>query len=190
MFDVEEIYEFASLSLAAMPYRFLFLGVDNPITASIVVSIKFVYKILLDVVIFTPWYIKLTAKFKRISNKVEDLKGKQNFNESQENLKVRASKEITQSQTHSPTPSIAKVETNDELKKITYDQSNKFFYQQFLDCNDILAALVIVVVLRSFEDNAVSDLENKYYNLFLIESSIELVLDFGFTFIAYFIVGK
>ncbi len=36
-FHVEEIYEFAALSLAAMPYRFVFLGVDKIQTATIII---------------------------------------------------------------------------------------------------------------------------------------------------------
>lgn len=52
-FEVQEIYEFAALSLAAMPYRFVFLGVDRIETAMIIILIKFMYKSSLDYIIFT-----------------------------------------------------------------------------------------------------------------------------------------
>jgi hypothetical protein len=89
------------------------------------------------------------------------------------------------------TPVIDVEETEtDELTKLTIDQSQKFFYQQFLDCNDILAALIIVVVLRSFEDNIVSDLDNASYSLFIYQSGAELTLDILFSIVTYLVVPK
>jgi hypothetical protein len=78
----------------------------------------------------------------------------------------------------------------DELTKLTHDQSHKFFYQQFLDCNDILAALIIVIVLRSFDDNIVSDLDSAAYSLFIYQSGTELTLDIIFSMVTYYLVPK
>lgn len=79
---------------------------------------------------------------------------------------------------------------DDALEEMTREQGQKFFYQQFLDCSDILAALVIVLVLRSFDDNIVSDLDRPAFLLFIYESGVELLLDFLFTIITPFLVMK
>lgn len=98
---------------------------------------------------------------------------------------------ILQNNNNNVSPPMTVVEDiDDEVAKLTKDQSQKFFYQQFLDCNDILAALIIVVVLRSFSDNIVSDLDSHSYYLFIYESGVELFLDVIFTMVAYFLVPK
>lgn len=55
-FGVQEIYQFTSLTLAAMPYRFLFLSVDNVFSVVVILVIKFVYKMGAYFVI--PFYFK------------------------------------------------------------------------------------------------------------------------------------
>ena len=76
------------------------------------------------------------------------------------------------------------------IKKIWKEHSQKFFYQQFLDSSDILAALVIVLVLRTLDDNMVSDLEEDHYMLFIYESLTELWLEVVFTLASPFLVIK
>ena len=46
-FKMEEVYEFASLAFAAMPYRFIYLGLNTWSSASVVFCIKYFYKFLL-----------------------------------------------------------------------------------------------------------------------------------------------
>jgi hypothetical protein len=43
---MEEVYEFASLAFAAMPYRFLYLSVDSWVPAITIMIIKYIYKTL------------------------------------------------------------------------------------------------------------------------------------------------
>lgn len=43
-FDMQEVYEFASLAFAAMPYRFIYLTLDEWDQAAIVFAIKYFYK--------------------------------------------------------------------------------------------------------------------------------------------------
>jgi hypothetical protein len=96
---------------------------------------------------------------------------------------------VNENDVSSPVIDVEETEV-DDLTKLTHDQSHKFFYQQFLDCNDILAALIIVVVLRSFEDNIVSDLDSASYSLFIYQSGAELTLDIIFSIVTYLLVPK
>jgi hypothetical protein len=41
---MDEVYEFSSLAFAAMPYRFIFLGLDDWRQFAIVLGIKYIYK--------------------------------------------------------------------------------------------------------------------------------------------------
>ena len=43
-FDMDDVYEFAGLALAAFPYRFVFFGIDTIPAVSILITIKFGYK--------------------------------------------------------------------------------------------------------------------------------------------------
>jgi hypothetical protein len=45
-FEMDEVYEFASLAFAAMPYRFIYLNLDNWGQAIGLFAIKYTYKIL------------------------------------------------------------------------------------------------------------------------------------------------
>ena len=75
-YDVEIIYEFLSLNLASLPYRFLYLNIDLPIIAAGVLIIKFSYKIFFYVIMFIPciyhWKTKILRKYK--SSPVEAIK--------------------------------------------------------------------------------------------------------------------
>jgi hypothetical protein len=42
---MEEVYDFASLAFAAMPYRFLYLSVNEWFPALIILGIKYMYKV-------------------------------------------------------------------------------------------------------------------------------------------------
>ena len=64
-YDVETIYEFLSLGLAAFPYRFLFLSVDLPLIAAGIVTIKLTYKMTSYFFLFTPLGIRIMNIFKR-----------------------------------------------------------------------------------------------------------------------------
>jgi hypothetical protein len=170
-FNVGEIYEFAALSLAAMPYRFVFLGVDRADVAGVIVFIKYTYKLTFDFIIFTPWYIKLKNKIlcKKSSSKTAPNMTMSYIN--RENTSPNS------------TPS-------DVADQKTIEQSQKFFYQQFLDFWDILAALIIVIILRQFDDNSVSELKSKFYILFIFESSAELVWEAIFTVLILCITNR
>ena len=74
--------------------------------------------------------------------------------------------------------------------KQSKEQSQKFFYQQFLDSSDILAALVIVLLLRTLDDNMVSDLDKNQFLLFIYESLTKLVLEFIFTLVTPILVVR
>lgn len=43
-FGMDDIYEFASLAMAAFPYRFLFFGLDSILAMAIIMGVKFIYK--------------------------------------------------------------------------------------------------------------------------------------------------
>jgi len=62
---MEEVYDFASLAFAAMPYRFLYLTVDTWPSAIIVFIIKYVYKF---IVYFLT--LKYSKKLKAIKHKL------------------------------------------------------------------------------------------------------------------------
>lgn len=64
-YDVETIYEFLSLGLAAFPYRFLFFSVDLPIVAIVIVCIKFTYKTIGYFVVYLPCSIRLKKRFSK-----------------------------------------------------------------------------------------------------------------------------
>lgn len=53
-YDVEVIYEYISLGLAAFPYKFLFFSVDLPIVAAALLVIKFGYKFTIYFVVYLP----------------------------------------------------------------------------------------------------------------------------------------
>ena len=44
-FELDDIYEFAALGIAAFPYRFLFFNVDSVWSVVVVLTVKFTYKI-------------------------------------------------------------------------------------------------------------------------------------------------
>jgi len=62
-YDVETIYEFLSLGMAAFPYRFLFLSVDLPTIAAFLAGVKFVYKTIVYFMIYSPQFLKIKKKF-------------------------------------------------------------------------------------------------------------------------------
>ena len=45
-FEMDEVYEFGSLAFAAMPYRFIYLSLDQWSQASVVFAIKYAYKLI------------------------------------------------------------------------------------------------------------------------------------------------
>jgi hypothetical protein len=113
-FKVGEIYEFTALSLAAMPYRFIFLGVDRADVAGGIVLIKYTYKFTFNFIKFTPGFIK-------IKNKIMCKK-----------VTLKTAPKITMSYINGQnTPSINIPSDVDD--KMTVEQSQKFFYHQFLD---------------------------------------------------------
>ena len=196
-FQVEEIYEFAALSLAAMPYRFVILDVDNFGTAFVIITIKFSYKLLIYYVMYTKWYVKIKNKiFSRKNNCQIEASPQDSENEKQEQ---ELNKGFHDKQEENPNhyKSIvsetrmenrySRSEHFDEKTSIdqkhSVEQSQKFFYQQFLDSSDILAALIIVLLLRTLDDNMVTDLEEDHFMLFVYESILELSLEFIFTFV-------
>lgn len=61
-YDVESIYEFISLAMAAFPYKFLFISVDIPIVAASILVIKFGYKATIYIGAYLPFYIKCKKK--------------------------------------------------------------------------------------------------------------------------------
>ena len=62
IFDVEELYEFLSLNLGAFPYRFLYLGVDSYLLATLTIAIKFIYKTLVYFIFYLPKCRKLAKR--------------------------------------------------------------------------------------------------------------------------------
>lgn len=187
-FEVEEIYEFTSLSLAAMPYRFIFLGVDRLLIAFIIIIIKFSYKTSFDFIVFTPFYLRCR---KRCSRKKVNDKSKIGVDNTSKRRTLNTIQVLVSSKGTKDIKTNAKLFKDDvELEKQTIEQSQKFFFQQFLDSWDILAALVIVVILRTLGENIVSDLDDRFFYLFLIESGIELGLEALFTILAPWMVVK
>ena len=71
-FHMQEVYEFASLAFAAMPYRFIYLNLNTWPSAVVVFCIKYFYKFLLY--FFTLKY-KKTIKEKKAAfkNKLRSL---------------------------------------------------------------------------------------------------------------------
>lgn len=61
-FEMDEVYEFSSLAFASMPYRFLFLSVSSWPSASIILAIKFIYKLITYV---------LALRYKKHINKLK-----------------------------------------------------------------------------------------------------------------------
>lgn len=64
-FHMEEIYEFGSLAFAAMPYRFVYLELDEWFQAIASFTIKYIYKFL---VYFTT--LKYADKMETLTNKI------------------------------------------------------------------------------------------------------------------------
>ena len=187
-FDVGEIYEFTALSLAAMPYRFIFLDVDRLLIAFWIIFIKFSYKIYVNFIIYTPLFKELVKRWK----------GKNNIVTVKKEIKVKVASNVPNcSNKHDNSPAMNNTQHTkseekvvDEIEKQTITQSQKFFFQQFLDSWDILAALVIVLTLRNLEDNLISNLGETYYYLFILESWIEFSFEAAFTLTLPFIIAK
>jgi predicted XRE-type DNA-binding protein len=70
-FEMEEVYEFASLAFAAMPYRLIYLSLDQWFQAGILFAIKYIYK-------FLVYFITLKND-KWITNSNKKIKGKLMF---------------------------------------------------------------------------------------------------------------
>ena len=87
-FQVEEIYEFAALSLASMPYRFVILDIDRFEIAAIIIFIKFTYKLIVDFIVFTKWFIRLKNKLLDKSNQKAQIYPENTPNQSKEEQKV------------------------------------------------------------------------------------------------------
>lgn len=173
-----------------MPYRFVIFGVDRVLVAWIIISIKFCYKSWFDIIIFTPLYLRTKTYFRKCIRK--NVNGSiQDKNKIIQDLSpnYQRNQQIINNDM-SPSMTLVCEKDDDEVAKLTRDQSQKFFYQQFLDWNDILAALIIVIVLRSFDDNIVSDIDSRTYQLFIIVSGVELFFDIVFTLVAYLLVPK
>jgi predicted transport protein len=187
-FEVDEIYEFASLSLAAMPYRFIFLDVDNFVVAILIIIFKIAYKVTTNFIIFTPLFIKIKNKCLRKNLKIKDEQNEDTNIRSVRNIPKQLNLKAENTQSF---PKANKVDIGiSKLDKLWMKQSQKFFYQQFLDSWDILGALIIVLILRNFDDNAVSDLETKLYHLFIFEAVTELIWELFLTWVLPWIVMK
>lgn len=71
-YKVDTIYEFISLGLAALPYKFIFLNIDLPLVIIFIILIKFGYKTFGYFIIFLPCSQKLKQKLRKKNEIVED----------------------------------------------------------------------------------------------------------------------
>lgn len=76
-FEMDEVFEFVDLNLAAFPYRFIFLSIDSPLAVCGVLLIKFSYKSLSYLIVFVPFVRKLMLKLKQAKSKLNPCRKKQ-----------------------------------------------------------------------------------------------------------------
>lgn len=95
-FEMEDIFEFNSLALAAFPYRFVFFGIDRIPEMFILLGVKTSYKIYINFgrLFLLPYKSRLVSEIKRRLSKQSDNKVEQEPKQERNSPVEEASKTI------------------------------------------------------------------------------------------------